>query len=374
MPMLSGNLPCTPLKSNLRTPTKEYEDIARKTQELTSILESSDDAILGKTLDGIITSWNRGAEKLYGYRSSEIIGKSVLKLYPKDHLYEFDEIMDVIRLGESVDHHQTSRQTKDGRLIDVSVTISPIFNSQDQIVGVSTIARDISEIRELERRKDAFIGMTSHELKTPITTLKAYIQILRKQFKGDSPGDSKKYLQKMEDQIDRLTDLVTDLLDLSKIQAGKLSLNKAKFDLDELVSEVTEDLQKITTTHQLVIEGEVGRKILGDRHRIGQILINLISNAIKYSPSVNRVIIASYSDNHKVVISVQDFGIGISKRHQKRIFDRFFRAEGSSEKTFPGLGIGLYITSELVKRHGGQIWVDSTKGKGSIFSVCLPFE
>jgi PAS domain S-box-containing protein len=336
-----------------------------------AIVESTDDAIIGKNLDGIITSWNPGAEKLYGYSAKEMIGKSITITIPENKLDEYREIMDIIRLGEGVDYLETQRIKKDGRIMDVSLTISPLKDSSGKIVGTSKIARDISQRKELERRKDVFISMASHELKTPVTTLKAFNQLLLRFHQDDKQSRDYQFLSKMDKQIENLTELITDLLDLSKIQAGKLELNKRKFSLDELVKELVLNMEG-TTKHRIIIEGRTKIDILGDRDRIAQIIINLLSNAIKYSPKANKVLVRLTRENNNIIVAVQDFGIGIDSKFQGKIFDRFFRVEGTNEKTYPGLGMGLYISSEIAKRHGGHIFLESKKNKGSTFSLQLP--
>lgn len=341
--------------------------------KLAAIIESSDDAIMGQKLEGIITSWNPGAEKLYGFTAKEIVGQTVLKIVPEDKKEEFYQIMEVARIGGSIDHLETVRKHKDGRRIDISLTLSPIVDSSGEIFGVSEIGRDITIQKELERRKDAFIGMASHELKTPITTLKAFTQLLM-QLESKKNGTFFKYLSKMDEELNRLTELVTELLDLSKIQVGRLALNKEKFDLDEMIKDTAENVQGITKKHKIQIDGKSEKVLFGDKRRLNQVLLNLLTNAIKYSPEGDKVVVKVLPDNNKVTVSITDFGIGIAKKHQLRIFDRFYRAAGLSEKTFPGLGIGLYISAEIIRRHGGQIWVESIKRKGSTFSFALPLK
>jgi PAS domain S-box-containing protein len=348
------------------------EQLERVLEQYQAIVQSSDDAIIGKSLEGDITSWNPGAEKLYGFSAEDMIGRSITTIIPEEKKDEFWEIMEIIKMGEGVDHLETKRLRKDGKEIDVSLTISPIRDNSGKIIGASKIARDISQSKELERRKDDFISMASHELKTPVTTLKAFNQLLLKFHAIDKKGQDYQFLAKMDRQIDNLTELITDLLDLSKIQAGKLDLNKKKFNLDQLIKELISNLQGFTTKHKLILEGKTKTDILGDRDRISQIIINLFSNAIKYSPKANKIVVRVNQENNSVRVSVQDFGIGIDDRYQNKIFDRFFRVEGRNERTFPGLGIGLYISNEIAKRHGGHISLESRKNKGSTFTLQLP--
>lgn len=348
--------------------------VERERSLLAAIVESSDDAIFSKDLKGKITSWNTGAEKLYGYTPKEMIGKHISILFPPDRITEFTSIMEITRMGESIDHLETVRVRKNGSLIDVAVTASPLKDKNGTVVGVSAIDRDISLNKELERRKDAFIGMASHELKTPITSMKAFAQVIQKHLGGSRNKQCEIFLNKLDHQIDRLADLVNDLLDLSKIKAGNLEFRRELFDIDGLIRDTIYDVQNAYPSHTIELTGKVRQKIMGDRDRINQVLINLLTNAVKYSPGRDQVLVGVSSSDSRINISVQDFGIGIEKDHLEMVFDRFFRAEGPSEKTFPGLGIGLYVTAELVKRHGGHIWVESKKGIGSTFHVTLPIK
>lgn len=233
-------------------------------------------------------------------------------------------------------------------------------------------ARLYQESQKAITLRNEFISIASHELKTPVTSLKVYTQVLEQQFKRKNETDAISYLSKMDLQVDKLTKLISDLLNISKLQLGKLEFQEKVFDALELVKEITADIQPSTSTHKLIIEGEEVAKIYGDRDRIGQIIINLLTNAIKYSPKRDKVIIKILQDKDIIRVSVQDFGIGIDKKHQVDIFEKFYQVNDPKEKTYPGLGIGLYISKEIARRHGGDIKVKSSKGKGSTFTLILP--
>ena len=351
------------------TAREEAEETRRR---LAAIVESSDDAIVGKTLDGIITSWNAAAERLFGYSSEEAIGKHITLIIPAELLWEEDEIIGKLRQGLRIHHFETVRVRKDGTRIEVSLSISPIKNSTGTIIGAAKIARDISERRELERRKDEFISMASHELKTPVTALKGFTQLLHRHFLKRNDEESVRYLARMDTQINKLTTLISDMLDLSKMQHGQLAYRMERFDLAELVREIVESVQGTTQTHHLLLEKTVVVQIYGDRDRIGQVLINLLTNAIKYSPTADKIIVGMAIHEGSVLVSVQDFGIGISQAYQESIFQRFYQVNESAEKIYPGLGIGLYIAKQIIERHQGRLWVQSRKGEGSIFRFSLP--
>lgn len=222
--------------------------------------------------------------------------------------------------------------------------------------------------------RDDFISVASHELKTPVTSVKMFTQVLKKH--SEQIGDTKavSHLSKMDKQINKLTELIYDLLNVSKIQAGRMEFREELFDMDKAVQEVVDILQQSESKHKILIKGASKKKILGDEERIGQVINNLISNAIKYSPRADKVIIRLSSDTKSVYVEVQDYGIGMDKAHLERIFERFYRVYDTTDKTFPGLGIGLYISSEIIKRHGGKLWVESKPGIGSIFHFSVPIK
>lgn len=228
------------------------------------------------------------------------------------------------------------------------------------------------ETLELMHRKDDFLSIASHELKTPVTSLKAYTQLLQMNAKTNLENQKDAMLSKMDMQIDKLTMLITDLLDTSKMQNGKLIYNKHFFQLDDLVKEVVEEIQATSATHTIVIEKNNSLRLCADRERIGQVLSNLLSNAVKYSSNSKKIIVNLDDKNGMAICSVQDFGNGIIKEQQDKIFERFYRVTGKNMHTFPGLGLGLYIAKEIVERHDGKIWFESEEGKGSIFYFSLP--
>ncbi|HEX4208442.1 MAG TPA: PAS domain S-box protein [Ktedonobacteraceae bacterium] len=254
----------------------------------------------------------------------------------------------------------------------VQIISRPVRTPSGAVTMAISIWHDITERMRVEHRKDEFISMTSHELKTPVTSLKGFTNVLQRRLskQGDEQGLS--YLARMDAQIDKLTRLIRDLLDTSRMQAGKLALRLEAFELDALLNEVVDNVQMTTTSHQLCIEGQTGVQVLGDPDRLGQVFINLLTNAIKYSPEADHVIIYCFREGKQVVVSVQDFGIGIDPRHHDRIFEHFYQVNDPEEKTYPGLGIGLYLAREIVSRHQGRIWIESRKGAGSTFFVALP--
>jgi PAS domain S-box-containing protein len=222
--------------------------------------------------------------------------------------------------------------------------------------------------------RDEFISVASHELKTPVTSLKMYTQIVLRQLEKQNDQILTNPVSKMNAQIDKLTMLINDLLNISKIQLGKLEFNEESFDLQTVLEDTIESVQPSTQTHTISLKGNIKKQVWGDKDRINQVITNLLTNAIKYSPQADKVQVIISEQKDKALVTVKDFGIGIEPEQQKKIFNRFYRVSGLEEKTFPGLGIGLYISSEIIRRHGGKISVSSVKGKGSEFSFTLPYK
>jgi PAS domain S-box-containing protein len=530
----------------------ERKRAEEKQSVLASIIDTSDDAILSKTLEGIITSWNPAAEKMFGYTETEALGKHISLIIPLVRIGEEQFIISEIIKGNRVDHFQTIRVAKDGHEIPISLSISPITDSSGKVIGASKIARDISEqqagheaaysytkrlevintiietiseeldlnkiiqkvtdatteltgakfgaffyntintqgesfmlytlsgapkeafqkfgmprntavfnatfsgqgvirsdditkdprygknaphhgmpeghlpvvsylavpvisrggavigglffghpdpgkftkeheslvssiaaqaaigidnaklyeeAKVLNDKKDEFIGLASHELKTPLTSVSAYLQILHR---IETNETSKKFVDKTMHQVKKLISLVNDLLDVSKIEAGKMQLTTEEFEIKAIVEDVIELIQQSNIDYQIILESEVhGLKINGDPHRIEQVLINLLTNAIKYSPKANKVEVFLSNTKDEVTIGVKDYGLGIAADKLSQIFSRFFRIEGN-DPGISGLGIGLYLTRQIIDRHNGKIWVESEPSKGSTFWVTLP--
>jgi signal transduction histidine kinase len=228
--------------------------------------------------------------------------------------------------------------------------------------------------RELEKKRNEFISMVVHELKTPLTSLKGYAQLLRKRYDAGSDEKTARLAARMDAQITKLGGLVDDFLDVSRIAAGKLQFREEYFDFDVLVNEVIEDLQPTTDHHTIAREGITNQTIWGDRMRIGQVITNFLSNAIKYAPDTDRIQVNTSSGDNTVTLSVQDSGPGIPKDQQELIFTPFYRLEDALQGTVPGLGLGLHIAAEIIRRQGGQIWLESDEGQGATFGFTLPID
>jgi PAS domain S-box-containing protein len=318
---------------------------------LASIVNSSDDAIITKTLDGFITSWNTTAETIFGYKEPEVIGKHISLIIPPGRMNEETEIITKIRAGEKVEHYETIRMRKDGSPVNLSLTVSPLKDKNDKVIGASKIARDITErfvfdkqlkayaeeLELLNKQKDDFIGIASHELKTPLTSIKLYGQLIER----EAPEAVKPFLEKQQAAIGRLGRLISDLLDVSKISAGHLKYEKENFDLSQIIDNSIEaECMEHADYNILRLDHNKNIQLHGDKVRLEQVFANLISNAVKYSPNNKRVEVSAIVEQGMIAVSIKDFGIGMNETDKEKIFDRFFRIQSHGEQ-FGGLGLGL---------------------------------
>ena len=340
--------------------------------KLAAIITSSDDAIISKTLDSVITSWNAAAHQMFGYSADEMIGQTVHKLIPADRQDEENKIIERLRKGERVEHFETQRVTRDGRLIDVSLTISPIKDSEGRIIGASKIARDVTERKLDENRKNDFIGMVSHELKTPLTSLNAIIQVVSAKLKQNDDPFLTGAMERANTQVKKMTTMINGFLNVSRLESGKIIIERQRFDLYELIEEIVDETNLTVTTHQTILDQCDPIEIEADRDKIASVITNLINNAIKYSPNGKTVNVQCEKQQERVVVSVHDEGVGIQPNDLPHVFDRYFRSENKQTRHISGFGIGLYLSAEIIHRHNGDIWAESATGKGSTFYFSLP--
>nr|WP_067060249.1 PAS domain-containing sensor histidine kinase [Mucilaginibacter sp. L294] len=340
---------------------------AEKGARLGAIIDSSEDAIISKTTEGIVTSWNSSAERTFGYTAEEMIGQPILKLLPPERLDEEPMILARLRNGERVEHFETVRVTKFNKKINVSLTISPIKDAQGNIIGLSKIARDITEKKQEELRKNDFIAMVSHELKTPLTSIRTYIQVLLARSKNEEDAFKTNALTRADVQAKKMTSMIQDFLSLARLEEGKIRITKEEFELHDLIAEIASDAQFLTSSHQVKLVDCKDIRINADRDKIGQVLINLLSNAIKYSPKGGTITIGCTKNKKDVKIYVSDEGIGINPLDQKRLFEKFYRVKDEKIKTISGFGIGLYLVAEILRYHDTEIKVESTEDVGSTF-------
>ena len=248
----------------------------------------------------------------------------------------------------------------------------PHFTKDKNFAGYIGSCVDIHEIKELERRKDQFITAASHELKTPVTSLSVYLHFISEFLKNNREERFAAYAESAINQVNKITGLINQLLDLSRIQSDSLNFEWSVFSFYDLVTSVVEKIQSTTISHKIEIKGSCRGIVKGDSERLSQAIENLLNNAIKYSKNHNKIVVDLSEDTKYVKVSVIDFGIGIDKDHLSKIFDRFYRIQGQKEETFPGFGVGLFISQQIIKKHGGKIWVESVRNQETKFNFQIP--
>ena len=357
------------------------------TAEMAAIVDSSNDAIVGKTLEGIVTTWNRGAEHVYGYSAAEMIGKNISLLLPPDRPNEFREIIEGMLLTDArTDHFETQRVCKDGRTIDVSLTVSPIRNSDGTVVGASTVARDVTERNAMEealkaselrsvlavsQAKDEMVSLVSHELRTPLASLLGFTELLySREF---SEAHRREYLEVMLREGRRLTDLINDVLHIQRLEAGHQNLNLALADLNALIRRAIvaagEDAERPIS---LIVSATLPLVVV-DTDAILQVMGNFLTNARKYSPDGGPIVISTKLVGDMVQIDVQDSGLGLPVEALPKLFATFYRVDSSDRRLIKGTGLGLAINRRIVEAHGGKVEAHSIgPGHGSCFQFTLP--
>lgn len=339
---------------------------------LTAIIENSYDAIISKNLDGIVESWNDAAERMFGFSSEEMIGQSIYKIIPKEQHQEEQNIISRLEKGERVHHFETKRLTKHLKQLYVSLTISPIVDNQGNNVGLSKIARDITEQKMAERQKNDFITIASHELKTPLTTIRAYVQMLLTRVSNEEDSFIMNALTRVDRQANKMSLLIQNFINNARLVDGNMQLKKEPFDIHLLLTEIANDAKILSHTHQVTLIDAEGLFVIADRHKIAQVLENLISNAVKYSITGSEIIMRCEKYGNNVRISISDQGIGITKWDQGKMFDRFYRVQNEKVKNVAGFGIGLYLVAEILRLHESKIFVDSKEDEGTKFYFDLP--
>lgn len=363
--------------------------IASETRSrLAAIVEGSEDAIIGKNLDGVITTWNGGAERLFGYGSKEAIGQPVIMLIPDDRMEEAARIITHIRTGQSYDHFETQRRRKDGTLVHVSVSISPIMDEAGNIVGASKIARDITERHQMEqvlaaraealaqadRSKDEFLAMLAHELRNPLASLGNASSLLRAE--AAAPEDRSRAVQVLGRQIENMSRMIDDLLDVSRITQGKIDLVMVPMPLASILENTVAAARPGCNAHGQLLTLELPSEpvyIEADATRLEQVFGNILANASKYGGARCHIKVIAETEGSEVVVRIKDDGEGISQEMLPRIFDLFVQSSRALDRAHGGLGIGLTLVRRLVNLHGGEVQAFSEGiGKGTELVVRLP--
>jgi PAS domain S-box-containing protein len=362
---------------------------------LAAIVSSSDDAIVSKTLDGIITSWNPAAERMFGWPAAEAIGEPITIIIPEDRLDEEATVLACLRRGETIDHYESVRRRKDGVLIPVSLTVSPIRDPRGAVIGASKIARDITERKRVEddraralareqaarteaerasQVKDEFLATLSHELRTPLTAIMGWVRMLRQGTLDEGAAD--RALEIVDRNTQALTRLVEDILDISSITMGRFRLESVPVDLAAVVRAAIDSVRHAATAKHIRLDISVEatiRPVLGDAGRLQQVVWNLVANAVKFTPDKGHIEVTLASVGSYAELRVRDNGQGITPEFAPRLFERFTQYDATPTRQHGGLGMGLAIVRHLVELHGGTVGAESPgPGRGATFIVRLP--
>ena len=374
------------------TDRKQIEEALRA---MADIVESTDDAVIAKDLNGIITSWNPAAERLYGYKAEEVIGQPVNLLIPAERPDEEPAILAKLRRGERIDHYETIRVAKDGSRIPVSLTVSPIKNASGTVIGASKIARDISEQKRAQdeihdilareraareeaevanRTKDEFLAVLSHELRTPLTAMLGWLSILRSHRIDQKTTEHA--IETIERNAKAQAQLIEDLVDVSRIVGGRLNLELRPIDLlpviDAAIEVVRPAAEAKTISIEVDFDSTVG-PVSGDPDRLQQVIWNLLANAVKFTPKGGSIYAYFRRTESSAEVIIRDTGIGIAADFLPHVFERFRQADSAVTRSHRGMGLGLAIVRHLVELHGGTVTASSEgENQGSTFTIRFP--
>ena len=369
-----------------------HEELAYR---LAAIVDSSDDAIVSKTLDGVITSWNRAAERMFGWTADEAIGRHITLIIPRERHSEEDLVLARLRRGERIEHFDTVRVTKHGRFLDVSLTVSPVRDARGVIVGASKIARDVTERRRLEaerddllareraareaaeaanRAKDEFLATISHELRTPLTSILGWARLI--QSASLDPDGIARAARTIVQNASSQAQLIEDLLDLSRVVTGRLRLQFEACDLRAVVEAAIDTVRPVAEAKGLGLVVDVvpdGLSMIAAPDRLQQVVWNLLTNAVKFTPAGGVVEVVLRQASRAAEIVVRDNGEGISTAILPHVFEPFRQEDSSATRAHGGLGLGLSLVKHLVELHAGHVRAESPgKGEGATFTVTLP--
>jgi PAS domain S-box-containing protein len=366
----------------------ELKKAKEKIQSLANAVESSDDAIITMSLEGVIASWNKGAEQVYGYLAEEVLGKNISILEPDSLKGNIKQLVEKIKQGERIQHYETLRLRKDSTIINVSVTHSPVFDKSGELVDISIIARDITDKKIAEKllqekqmaevanlTKNEFLAKISHELRTPLNSIIGFSDMLHEQMYGELNKKQMRYVENISKSGNHLLKLINNILDISKIEAGKMELSYKDFELASRLNMIQNILYPIADKKNIKIEINMDSKlgnICADEDKFVQIMYNLVDNAIKYSYKNNPVRIGARKKGDLVEITVKDSGLGVEIENQNKLFKPFSQIDSYTSEKSQGTGLGLSLVKQIVHMHGGYVWFRSNSNEGSIFAFAIP--
>ena len=360
-----------------------YEQVNRSRDYIENLVENAGDAIVSTDAQDTILSWNRAAEVIFGYTKDEVLGKNLAILAPQNHPTELLDLRTKVELTGPMRNLEVRRKRKDGSIFNVALAVSATKDKDGNVIGFLYIAKDITEakhyerrLRQLDRMKSDFVSNVSHELRTPLTAIKGSVDNMLDGITGPNNERQTRYLNRIKSNADRLGRLINELLDLSRIESGKIDLRPADLPMVSVAKEVAETLRPVAAEKLISLEvGDCGGEVFAwaDRDKITQVLVNLIGNAVKFTPAHGRVTVSvSKEGPASVRVSVTDTGPGIPEEEIDKVFDKFYQVARVNKEKTKGAGLGLAISKALVEMHGGRLWIESELGNGSVFSFTVP--
>jgi len=361
----------------LTKPIKKMEAEKIQAQKLAAIIEDANEAIIGENLNGVVTEWNRGAENLYGWTAGEMIGQNIKIVVPPEKYGEIDDILMRVGRGEKIDHYQTTRLKKNGQTIDTSVFVAPIRDYSGKVMGVSVIAIDITKEKQIDRAKTEFVSLASHQLKTPLSTINWYSEMLLDEDAGKLKKKQKEFLGQIYTGNKRMVELVNALLNVSRLELGTFMIEPEFCSLKEIAKLAVSDVLPHMQEKNQILEEKYAENLdvaNVDKKLIDIIIQNLLSNAMKYTPEKGKIKLSISKDENYFVISVTDTGMGIPVADQGKIFTKFFRADNVRMSDVTGTGLGLYMVKSILEQSGGEILFNSKENQGTVFFVKIPID
>ena len=354
--------------------TAAYHQVQQNQLLFRSMIEKGTEGIVMINREGKNIYSSPSIQKIIGYTADEFLAMPALALVHEDELpHVRQQIREMMAFpGETVSIVHRIKH-KNGQWIWVEDTITNLLN-EPAVNALIANFYNITERVKIEEQREDFVSIASHELKTPVTTIKLLVQILRKQFNEKGDDRTTASLIKIEYQVNRITSLINDLFDITQLKQGQLSYKLEPICLNDLISGIVDNIQASSSTHQIKFNQSKLSLVNGDKERLSQVIHNLITNGIKYSPEADKVVVSTVQEDKCIKVTVQDFGIGIKKEELNKVFDRFYRAKNENTERQNGLGLGLYISADIIKKHNGHIGVNSELGKGSTFWFTLPVE
>jgi PAS domain S-box-containing protein len=366
-----SNVELEKAKDNLEEKVKERTaELERSEAKYRKIADDSFDPIISLNNKKEIKTWSKGAELTFGYKDYEVLGELINTLTPPAKIEEESQMFSKLTEKGFIKNWITQRVTKEGRVIDVNITMS-LLGAE----GVSVVLRDITREKEIDRMKTDFVSNVSHELRTPLTSVKGAVELLLKKIQGELTPSQEEFLTIIKKNTSRLIRLINDLLDLSKIESGRIEMQMKLTRLVPLINEVIETTKPLAEEKNIILKAFLPDESLAisfDEDKIKQVLINLIGNSVKFTPSAGRISIIAEDKEKEVQIAVTDTGIGIAQENWGKIFEKFQQVDTSATRAAGGTGLGLAISKSIIEAHQGKIWLESELGKGSKFILTLP--